>query len=173
MDTIRMDNKYNLPELSKLLKQHETDSYSTLKLSRKNVPDEIKNTKLYEGEITALVHNERIMVLKWRDKRIVIVMSSFHYQMDIRKNSQGFDAVKPLEYNKEMRSVYLSDKMLKTYLLERKCGLKCYIKFLKRLLNISVMNSFIIWQTKQPNIDRMVFRLDLIKDFIHKYGWCT
>jgi phage gp46-like protein len=47
--TVWMDNFYNSPCLAKILKiVHKTDCVGTLKLNRKNVPKNVKDTKLKE-----------------------------------------------------------------------------------------------------------------------------
>lgn len=173
--TLWMDNWYNSPELSKLLKERMTDTCGTLKLSRKNVPDELKNQKLEKGEI-CVMHSQDVMVMKWRDKRIVSLISTFHsHEMEQKTNKSGRQQVKPAlvyEYNKQMGGVDTRDQMLHTYQLERKRGLKWYVKIFKRLLNIAVLNSYIMFKSNRPNqkSDHLTFRLDLIKMLFETYG---
>ncbi|XP_054259936.1 piggyBac transposable element-derived protein 4-like [Macrosteles quadrilineatus] len=171
--TLLMDNWYNSPELSKLLKEKNTDTCGTLKLSRKNVPDEIKSQKLEKGEIV-VKHSGDVMVMKWHDKRIVTLISTFHsHEMEQRLSKNGRQEMKPAlvyEYNKQMGGVDMRDQMLHAYQLERKRGLKWYVKIFKRLLNISVLNSFIIWKSNTQKIDHISFRLDLIKMLFETHG---
>lgn len=64
---------------------------------------------------------------------------------------------KPLvvhSYNKYMGGVDLKDQKLSMYLLERKRGLKWYIKVFRRLLNISILNTFIIYRANSQDRSR-------------------
>lgn len=171
--TLWMDNWYNSPDLSKLLKERKTDTCGTLKLSRKNVPDDIKNQKLEKGEITAM-HSDNVMVMKWRDKRFVTLISTFHsHEIEQKTNKSAMQVMKPslvYDYNQQMGGVDLRDQMLHAYLLERKRGNKWYIKIFKRLLNISVLNSYIIWKNSNQKSSHLTFRLDLIKMLFETHG---
>jgi hypothetical protein len=48
--TVWTDNYYNSPELAHFLKRHNTDCLGTLRLNRKNAPQEVKTKKLKKGE---------------------------------------------------------------------------------------------------------------------------
>jgi len=76
--TLWIDNFFSSPELARKLKvEHSTDCVGTLKLNRKNVPKEVKNKKLEKGEIIARYLGP-VTVLKWCDKRNVIMVSTYH-----------------------------------------------------------------------------------------------
>ena len=69
---------FNSPELARKLKiEHSTDCVGTLKLNRKNIPEEVKDKKLEKGEVIAR-HLGPVTVLKWRDKRNVTMVSTYH-----------------------------------------------------------------------------------------------
>ena len=73
-----IENFFNSPELARKLKiEHSTDCVCTLKLNRKNVPKEVKNKKLEKGEIIAR-YSGPVTVLKWRDKRNITMVSTYH-----------------------------------------------------------------------------------------------
>jgi hypothetical protein len=62
--TVWMDSFYNLPSLARTLEiTHNTDCVGTLKLSRKDVPPKVKNTKLKKGKIVAQ-HSGLVSVTK-------------------------------------------------------------------------------------------------------------
>ena len=65
--TLWINNFFNSPELARKLKiEHSTDCVGTLKLNRKNVPEEVEDKKLEKGEIIAR-HLGPVTVLKWCD----------------------------------------------------------------------------------------------------------
>lgn len=171
--TVWMDNWYNSPDLSVLLKSRKTDTCGTLKLKRKNVPQEVKSTKLNKGEIVAN-SSKNVMVLKWRDKRVVTLISTFHnHEMKLNVKKTGQAEFKPelvFDYNKEMGGVDKRDQMLHSFLVERKRGRKWYMKLFKRMLNVTVLNSYIIHKTNKPRDDHLFTRLDLVKKIFEKYG---
>jgi hypothetical protein len=64
-----MGNFYNSPTLAQRLKSLKTDCVGTLRLSRKDVPQRVKDKKLRKGTLVAQ-HSGPVSVLKWmRQKR--------------------------------------------------------------------------------------------------------
>ena len=63
-----MDNFYNSPALSQRLKTLKTDCVGTLCLSRKDVPQRVKEIKLKKGELVAQ-HSGPVSVEVERQKR--------------------------------------------------------------------------------------------------------
>lgn len=82
------------------------------------------------------------------DKRAVSLIASFHSNdMEAKMNKCGYEEIKPVlvyDYNKNMGGVNKRDQMLHGFLVERKKDHKWYTKLFKRLLNISLLNSYII-----------------------------
>ncbi|XP_046402046.1 piggyBac transposable element-derived protein 4-like [Ischnura elegans] len=160
-----MDNFYNSPYLASLLQKNGVNVAGTLRLSRKNVPLSVKAKTLKKGEVIAYESNG-IMVMKWRDKRDVAMISSFHDDGMIERHIRGVNVSKPKcvhEYNLAMGGVDLKDQKLQPYLVERKRGLKWYIKFFKRLLNVSVHNAFVLFRARNTDADHLFFRISLVK----------
>ena len=54
-----------------------TDCVGTLRLSRKDVPQRVKEKKLNKGEMVAQ-HSGPLSVLKWKDKKEVTMISTYH-----------------------------------------------------------------------------------------------
>jgi hypothetical protein len=80
----------------------------------------------------------------------------------INKGNQG--KTKPViicNYNVSMLEVDLKDQMPQPYLLERKRGTKCHLKLLKRLLNVEIHNTMVLYYLSLPNIDSLKFCLSL------------
>ena len=117
-----MDNYYNSPSLSTLLRDRGINVAGTLRLNRKDVPTSVKSKKLKKGEMVAAESNG-IMVLKWKDKRDVAFISTFHDNSMGRKVVRGKEVVKPqciLQYNNNMGGIDKKDQMIQPYLIERK-----------------------------------------------------
>ena len=137
--TLWIDN-FNSPELARKLKiEISTDCVGTLKLNRKNVPKEVKDKKLEKGPVT---------VPKWRDKRNVTMVSTYHSADTQRVSNKGKETEKPLcmiDYNHNMGGVDLKDQLLHMYMVKRKKITKWYLKLFKRLLNSTVLNLFVVY----------------------------
>jgi len=63
-----MNNFYNTPAMAQRLKTLKTDCVGTLRLSRKDVPQRVKEKKLKKGEFVAQ-HSGPVSVLKWKEKK--------------------------------------------------------------------------------------------------------
>jgi len=72
--------------------EHSTDCVGTLKLNRKSIPKEVKDKKLEKGEIIAR-HSGPVTVLKWRDKRIVTMVSTYHNADTQRVSNKGKESL--------------------------------------------------------------------------------
>jgi len=68
-----MDNFHNSPALAQRLKSLKTDCVGTLRLSRKDIPQRVKEKKLKKGEPVAQ-HSGPVSVLKWKDKKEVTMI---------------------------------------------------------------------------------------------------
>ena len=121
--TLWMDNFYNSSSLAQRLKSLKTDCVGTLRLSRKNVPQKVKDKKLKKGELVAQ-HSGPVSVLKWKDKREVTMISTYHGEetkMKLTKCRQEKQKpVSVLDYNENMGGVDRKEQFLQPYLLERK-----------------------------------------------------
>ena len=68
-----MDNFYNSSDLA----LHLTDCVGTMRITRENVPKEVKDEKLKKGEIIAR-HSGPVTVFKWYGKTNVTIISTYH-----------------------------------------------------------------------------------------------
>jgi len=155
---------FNSPELARKLKiENSTDCVGTLKLNRKNVSKKVKEKKLEKGEIIA-THSGPVTILKWRDKRNVTMMSTSHNADTQRVSNKGKETEKPLcviGCNRNMGGVDLKDQLL--YLR--------YLKLFKRLLNSTVLKSFVVYrQVTGRNIQHFSYRIQLMEGLFTKYA---
>ena len=69
------DNWYSSPALFSLLHHNKTNAFGTVRKTRRGMPN-ISN-KLCKGEI-AFQSTDKLLALKWMDKREVLMLSSYH-----------------------------------------------------------------------------------------------
>ena len=116
-----------------------TDCVGTLRLSRKDVPQRVKEKNLKKGELVAQ-HSGPVSVLKWKDKKDVTISTYHGQETRMKRTKCRQEKQKPisvLDYNENMGEVDLKDQLLQPYLLERKKMTKWYIKLFRRPLHYS------------------------------------
>jgi hypothetical protein len=76
------------------------------------------------------------------------------------------------DYNVNILGVDLKDQMLQPYLLERKKSTKWYQKLFKRLLNVAIHNTMVIYQClpNNKNMDTLKFKLSLSQGLVEKHS---
>ncbi|KAG8234258.1 hypothetical protein J437_LFUL016018 [Ladona fulva] len=153
--------------------QEKADCVGTLRTNRKNVPKKVKDKQLKKGELAGQ-HCGPVSVVKWKDKKVVTMISTFHGIETKTIIKRGNELIKPvsiIDYNKHMGGVDLKDQFLQSYLIERKRLNKWYMKLFRRLLNSAVLNALIIYR---ENIDKKVdhydFRVELVEKLFMKYA---
>lgn len=98
--SLYMDNYYNSVKLAHILLKKGTFITGTLRANRKGNPKEI-TTKLKVGECIGKFTNEGICVMKWRDRREVLAISSEHSNELIEvSNRRGEQKLKPVAISK-------------------------------------------------------------------------
>lgn len=170
--TLWLDNFFNSPFLARLLKHKGTDCVGTLKINRKGVPRAVKDAKLKKGELIAQ-HSGSVTVMKWHDKRNVVMISTYHDTEMKTEKRRGKEKQKPvcvIDYNKHMGCTDLEDQLLQVYLVERKHIHKWYMKLFRRLLNATVLNSMIIYRQNTGNpIEQLAFRVILVEGLFQQF----
>ena len=136
------------------------------KTEEKDFPEEVKDKKLEKGEIIAR-HSGPVTVLKWHDKRYVTMVSTYQNAHTQRVSNKGKETEKPLcmiDYNHNVGGVDLKDQLLHMYMVEREKMTKWYLKLFTRLLNSTVLNSFVIYrQVAGRNIEQLSYRIQIVK----------
>ena len=92
--------------------------------NRKDVPAVMKNPKLNKGEKVAYRNNENILLLAWRDKRLVTMLSTWSTSKSepVRRKVRGREEEEMVEkpsvianYMKNMGGVDTADQYCATY----------------------------------------------------------
>lgn len=148
---VTMDNFYNCPALARYLKRLGFDCLGTLRVNRRNVPSDIAKIpkNLAKGTIIARQCGD-ISIIAWKDTKLVSMISTYHTAETYVGSKAGKPLIKPVavkDYNTTMGGVDLKDQKLSMYLVERKRGVKWYIKMFKRLLNVSIHNALVLHVT--------------------------
>jgi hypothetical protein len=117
--------------------------------------------------------------MKWRDKRNVAMISTYHGTEMKSETKRGKEKQKPvcvIDYNKCMGGIDLKDQLLQMHLVERKRMHKWYMKLFRRLLNATVLNAMIIYRHNTgKQIDQLAFRINLVEGLFEQFAgrWKT
>ena len=167
-----LDNWYTSPKLVDTLCTRKTDVVGTMRTNRKELPDFVKKAKLEKGK-TVTAFREKQMIMKWKDKRDVVLVSTFHDgTMEPVKTRKGV-IQKPsvvLDYNKNMGGVDMNDAQLQSYKLARERLKRWYQKMFRYLLDMVCLNAFIIYKKKGGRISRLNFQLTLAESLTSMGG---
>ncbi|GFW58563.1 piggyBac transposable element-derived protein 4 [Trichonephila clavipes] len=168
------DNFYTSPELAELLIDSKTDICGTLRPNRKGLPVLLKSSTLKKGEIIAF-QKGKMCVLKWKDKKPLHMLSTFHNadMMEVKAKKGDSVKLKPkavVFYNYSMGGVDRSDQCLSYYHVARNQQRKYYKKIFRHLLNQIVGNSFVIFKKNGGILNHIGFRMKLIERLIEEGG---
>ncbi|XP_050298584.1 piggyBac transposable element-derived protein 4-like [Anthonomus grandis grandis] len=112
--TIYTDNWYTSVSLAKRLIDRKTHLVGTIRANRKGNPQEVIKEKLNRGGIVARQDNDKTVVLKWKDKRDAITLSTKHDDSTVTLAKKGKEVIKPkviVNYNQGKAFIDLSDQM--------------------------------------------------------------
>lgn len=106
------DNFYTSVPLASFWKSRHTDLLGTVNKKRRGLPQLVTGSKLKKGEIAAM-QKGNITVLKWHDKRDVLLLSTCHGK-EMKMSSGRTPVLKPemvLEYNRGKKGIDVSDQL--------------------------------------------------------------
>ncbi|XP_050303751.1 piggyBac transposable element-derived protein 4-like [Anthonomus grandis grandis] len=112
--TLYTDNWYTSVSLAKRLIDRKTPLVGTIRANRKGNPQEVIKEKLNRGGIVARQDNDKTVVLKWKDKRDVIMLSTKHDDSTVTLAKKDREVIKPkviVDYNQGKAFIDLSDQM--------------------------------------------------------------
>ncbi|KAF0722040.1 piggyBac transposable element-derived protein 4-like [Aphis craccivora] len=146
--SIYMDNYYNSVKLAHYLLEKQTYCTGTLRANRKNNPKAINDKKFKKGETICQYTEKGVGVVKWKDRRDVIAISSEHsHDLVNITNRRGIIKSKPLsiiKYNEYMSGIDRQDQMLSYYPCERKT-LRWYKKLGIHFIQILLLNWYLLY----------------------------
>ncbi|KAL0278096.1 UNVERIFIED_CONTAM: hypothetical protein PYX00_000005 [Menopon gallinae] len=140
---------YTSLELAEQLITKNTHLVGTLRTNRRGNSHQVLSTKLKRGEIIAKENNQGITILKWKDKRDILVLSTKHSSEVVNVECRSGGQIKPqivVDYNRQKSAVDLYDQM-NAYNNPLRKSLKWYRKLaFELLLNTTVVNSYILYK---------------------------
>lgn len=144
------DNFYtSLPLVQELL-ERKTFYCGTLRGNRKGLPVDFIKKKQKKGDVESVQNNEGIKVIKWTDKRQVLMMTSYTEHKgkmtELNKRNRFRNIVKKpdcvISYNNAKKGVDLSDQLASYYSSLRKT-IKWYRKVVMELIfGTTVVNAW-------------------------------
>ncbi|KOB71806.1 PiggyBac transposable element-derived protein 4, partial [Operophtera brumata] len=169
--TLVMDNFYNSPLLARYLKSQGTDCYGTLRINREFVPESIKSVSKNDMRVGEVIHtfSRDVSICLWRDNNLVSMLSTYHENSIGGKEKYGRYKYKPqivLDYNLMMGGVDKKDQLLSAHPIERSRNIIWYKKVFRRLLNITIVNSYVVYKIKHPNTTQRAFREKLAEELV-------
>lgn len=175
------DRLYNSVALTQALDNRRTYLTGTILPNRKNLPPQLR-AAMNAGEIRAFRH-DNLMVLNWKDKRLVTVISSCYkgdetVMVNVRGRAEQ-QVRKPqvvTRYNEFMGGVDLCDQYNQYHSFCRR-SLKWWKKVFFWLIEVCVTNSFILYKLTRPppvpgqpvvRYTRLKFRKALVSALVPK-----
>lgn len=155
--TLCTDNFYTNIELAHRLLNSDTHLLGTIRSNRRGLPKSIVNKKLKVGEVVAAQNPDGVVVMKWRHKRDVMLLSTKHdasLASTGRLNRQKETVHKPkaiIDYNKSKQGIDLSDQMSSYHCFLRRSVRWHHKVGMELLLGMSVVNALTIYNDLQKS----------------------
>lgn len=175
-----VDNYYTSLGLAEDLLSQKTFLCGTLNKIRKYLPKQVTSYKLQKGEIIGKMNKKGVKVMKWMDKRNVLMLTTCKDHddnlIDTGKKKRGTDECikKPgcvLLYNKTKKGIDFSDQM-SSYYTTLKRGIKWWRKVVMELIfGTALINAWIVFnsiQTDGKKLPKRLFVEKLIESLIKK-----
>ena len=135
--------------LARELLQRQVSLIGTIQKNRVGLPREVKQLKLRNLERKAYRHSDDLMALGWKDKRLVLMLSSWHnadttlHHRWVKGKGEEIEKLCVIiDYTSQMGGVDHSDHYCASYSFTR-ITLRWWRKLFFWLLEVSVVHSFI------------------------------
>ncbi|GFV62876.1 piggyBac transposable element-derived protein 4 [Trichonephila clavipes] len=141
-----IDNFYTSLELAEILIGSKTDMCGTLRPNRKGLSVSLKSSTVKKGEIIAF-QKGKMCVLKWKDKKLLHMLSTFHNADMMEQKAKKRDSVKlkpkAVVFYNNIGGVDRSDQCLSYYPVARNQQRKYSKKIFRHMLNQILWYSFV------------------------------
>ncbi|KAF9791416.1 hypothetical protein SFRURICE_003208, partial [Spodoptera frugiperda] len=167
--TVWMDK--NSPSLARILKSKGFDCVGKLKLGDKHVPSEItamQRSGVAFGQISGYTSGDVDLIVIGDQKRVAMV-STYHGTGTVidRKNDKVKSSIL-YDYNINMGGIDKKDQVDASCPDEKRSQI-WYKKIFKRLLNLSVLNAFIMYKYTHEKETQRGFRMNLINSLLKQH----
>lgn len=170
-----VDNFYTSIGLAEALLSKKTFICGTLRANRRGLPKKVVSTKLKKGQIEGKMNKKGVRVIKWVDKRPVLMMTTCkNHDTTIidtgrTRRSTNESIKKPecvLSYNNYKKGIDYSDQMSSYYSTLKK-GLKWYRKVMMELIfGTALINAWIVYNLKnETKMTKLQFTERIIEKF--------
>lgn len=167
--TLWLNDFYNSPALARRLKGLGIDCVGTLRTNRQFVPIDLQNlTKANMSNDIKGYTSGDVDLMIWKNHNRISTISTYHGLNVI--DDRG--TIKPKlihDYNTIMSELNKKDQILATYPIEKKCKI-WYKRLFHRLLNASVLNSFVLLKCSSSSYTHCSFRLSLVRSLIDRHS---
>ncbi|CAG5001746.1 unnamed protein product [Parnassius apollo] len=165
------DNYYTSLPLAEYLKGRNTDLCGTLRKNKRNLPEEVVKAKLRRGEQIARQKDNLYTVLKWHDKRDVLMISTCHGDGMSNVTTKRGDIMKPdaiIDYNDAKKGIDISDQLASFHSPLRK-SLTWYKKIaIDFLFQVAIINARCIYNELADGLKLTVLQVQehLVRHFL-------
>jgi len=168
-----MDNLFTSVPLLRKLRSFNIYVLGTLRINRVHgIENNLVSDKLMErGSCSIATSDDNITVVRWKDTKLVHTISTYAGAIPEdttmrydRKDRKRIEVTRPLsiqEYNKFMGGVDLMDRMIAHYPHGFK-NKKWYLRVFFHFLNVSIVNSWIIYREQCSDIPLLNFKASLV-----------
>lgn len=136
------DNYYTSPALADALVLENTALVGTVRSNRVGMPKDLVTAQFKPGDV-AFRRQDKKLVVRWKDKRDVYVLSTIHRPVMRKKRSRTETKRKPtavIDYTANMGGVDHSDQMVAYHPMHRK-SLKWWKKLTFHLLTLTMIQA--------------------------------
>lgn len=162
-----MDNYFSSPILFDDLLTRKINSCGTVRYNRRQMPQDI-GQKLKKGDIVTRIKGN-LSAVRWKDKRDVYLLTNIH-SPPVAGNfiDESSNAIKPRvieDYNTNMGYIEQSNQMANRYGVAKKTW-KWPKKLFFHLLDLTIVNAFILHKSVGGNMSHKKFREALSRELI-------
>ena len=178
--TLFFDNFFNSPILVEKLFDDDIYAVGTVRSNRKQMPQMKIDKSMKRGDVD-FQYSSKVICCKWFDNRGVMLLASNLQGMDECSNvsrrlkgSANKIAVNCPNivklYNNSMGGVDLMDQKTAAYRLGRKSKFRFYLRIFFDLLDVALVNAFIVFQSLRPtSLSLLDYKLIVAKGLIGLY----
>ncbi|KAL0830142.1 hypothetical protein ABMA28_003599 [Loxostege sticticalis] len=156
------DNFYNSVNMAEELLKKKTYLCGTLRSNRRGLPKCIVAKKNKKGEVIGKMTRKGVRVIKWMDKRQVLMIST------CRNHDEGKNALRSrdVSYNDSKKGIDYSDQM-SSYYSTLKRGLKWFRKLMLELIfGTTLVNAWVVYNKKnKKHMPKKLFVETIIEKF--------
>ncbi|XP_038052932.1 piggyBac transposable element-derived protein 4-like isoform X1 [Patiria miniata] len=170
---IYLDRWFSSPAFFLQLRDRRTNACGTVRLNRKHMPADLKDVRLKRGERAFRSSEEGLLALVWRGKKDVQILSTMHsasMELITSKDKDGNVAVKPscvAEYERGKCGLDLSDQLASCHRCICK-SVKWYKKLFLYLVDLCLVNAFLVYKVLGHDTTFTDFRLNLITEVLQE-----